>query len=36
MWIVEGGKHLDAFTVHGQTYRQKLVDFFLHALVQPL
>jgi fermentation-respiration switch protein FrsA (DUF1100 family) len=32
MWIVEGGRHLDTFTVHGRIYRQKLVDFFFDAL----
>ncbi len=32
MWVVEGGKHLDTFTVHGATYKPRLVDFFLQAL----
>ena len=29
MWLVEGGRHLDAFTVHGGVYRQRLADYLV-------
>lgn len=35
MWIVDGGRHLDAFTVHGTAYRPRLVEFFRQSLEGP-
>jgi len=32
LWIVEGGKHLEALTTYGSVYRPRLVEFFDTAL----
>ena len=32
LWTIEGGRHTEAFTTYGKTYRPKLVAFFQDCL----
>ena len=32
LWTVEGGDHIEAFSVHGESYRRRLAQFFSAAL----